>query len=478
MRPLLTAFLAGSLLIVGIRLVWSGEAGAVVAALAAVAVVFGLGAHYKRSGAKARDRAGDDLYYVGLLLTLVSLIYTLIALFILQAGDAAQRMDELIGNFGIALVSTVAGILGRIILQDGEAPPPVDEEEDKDKEDANRAVLEELAALRRHLREASNAFVHFTVVTSSHAQGVKTQTEQLMEDFNAHIVAVAHGRLNETATAWREAADAVRADGERLVAGVGEGVTRAVQHAQAAADEVGARVGATVESALRQVQAAHREVQTVQGQLAAASGAIAALTERLNGASEHVEGFWQRLRDEATDAFAATKTLADEARTAQENALRKLETNGAGLQEAMAEQARASRALFEELAATGREQVDAVAAIRGSMTAMAVNLEAAQRGVGMLGDAAAKASSDVAAGVPEALDRLNAAVAELGAGQQDAIEPWRAAIADFRGMASQFAAAMEDWRRGVEAANAALPKPAARKGRWWPGGHPSRDDRA
>lgn len=476
MRPLLWAFLAGSLLIVGIRLVWSGEAGAAVAALAAVAVVFGLGAHYKRSGAKAPDRAGDDLYYVGLLLTLVSLIYTLIALFILQAGDAAQRMDELIGNFGIALVSTVAGILGRIILQDGDAPPPVPE--DKDKEDANRAVLEELAALRRHLREASNAFVHFTVVTSSHAQGVKTQTERLMEDFNAHIVAVAHGRLNETATAWRAAADAVRADGERLVAGVGEGVTRAVEHAQAAADEVGARVGATVESALRQVQAAHREVQTVQGQLAAASGAVAALTERLNGASEHVEGFWQRLRDEATEAFAATKALADEARSAQENALRKLETNGAGLQEAMAEQARASRALFEELAATGREQVDAVAAIRGSMTAMAANLEAAQRGVGLLGDAAAKASSDVAAGVPEALDRLNAAVAGLGAGQQDAIEPWRAAIADFRGMASQFAAAMEDWRRGVEAANAALPKPAARKGRWWPGGHPSRDGRA
>lgn len=66
----------------------------------------------------------DNCYYMGLLFTLVSLIYSLIALFLFNVGgyDVAERTNNLIGSFGIALFSTFAGILFRILLlQQGRA---------------------------------------------------------------------------------------------------------------------------------------------------------------------------------------------------------------------------------------------------------------------------------------------------------------------------------------------------------------------
>ncbi len=69
-----------------------------------------------------QDTAGlhnpDNLYYMGLLFTLSSLVYSLITLFLLNnnESDVAERVYNLIGSFGIALISTFAGILGRILL--------------------------------------------------------------------------------------------------------------------------------------------------------------------------------------------------------------------------------------------------------------------------------------------------------------------------------------------------------------------------
>ena len=68
-----------------------------------------------------RDTAGlhnpDNLYYMGLLFTLSSLVYSLITLFLLNNEiDIAERVHNLIGSFGIALISTFVGILFRILL--------------------------------------------------------------------------------------------------------------------------------------------------------------------------------------------------------------------------------------------------------------------------------------------------------------------------------------------------------------------------
>ena len=62
---------------------------------------------------------GDEVYYLGLLYTLTSLCTALVSLFLLYGGEQTleKRTDEMIGSFGIALLTTMAGIVMRMTLQ-------------------------------------------------------------------------------------------------------------------------------------------------------------------------------------------------------------------------------------------------------------------------------------------------------------------------------------------------------------------------
>ena len=56
------------------------------------------------------SRLGDEVYYLGLLYTLTSLCAALVSLFLIFGGEQTleERTDEMIGSFGIALVTTMA----------------------------------------------------------------------------------------------------------------------------------------------------------------------------------------------------------------------------------------------------------------------------------------------------------------------------------------------------------------------------------
>ena len=59
----------------------------------------------------------ENLYYMGLLFTLASLVYSLVILFIFpNVNEQEERINNLVGSFGIALISTFVGILLRIVM--------------------------------------------------------------------------------------------------------------------------------------------------------------------------------------------------------------------------------------------------------------------------------------------------------------------------------------------------------------------------
>ena len=62
------------------------------------------------------DRAGDNAYYLGLIFTLFSLMWSLTALSI-QEDLNAKRVLDLLPDFGLALTSTIVGIAARIFVQ-------------------------------------------------------------------------------------------------------------------------------------------------------------------------------------------------------------------------------------------------------------------------------------------------------------------------------------------------------------------------
>jgi hypothetical protein len=110
------------------------------------------------------DRAGDSAYYLGFLFTLVSLSYAL-----WEFGRGGQNLDRIISSFAVALATTIAGLVVRVMFQQLREDPYEYEEEG-----------------RLALAEAS--------------QQLKTQVLSAIEDISAFRTRL-HQELNESSDA-------------------------------------------------------------------------------------------------------------------------------------------------------------------------------------------------------------------------------------------------------------------------------------
>ena len=63
------------------------------------------------------DQAGDNSYYLGLLFTLTSMAFALYDFRAMtQGGASSSGVQQIVANFGIALSTTIVGILLRVVL--------------------------------------------------------------------------------------------------------------------------------------------------------------------------------------------------------------------------------------------------------------------------------------------------------------------------------------------------------------------------
>ena len=413
-KPLLWAFLTGAALTLVIRLALPNLGGAIAAALAAVAIVWWLGSYYTANKVKQRDRAGDDLYYLGLLLTLISMIYALVSLFTLpDAGDVQARVDALIGNFGIALISTVAGILGRILLQDASGALP-DSTDTASQNDAGRLAAEQREALttmqqlRQQLREASDAFAHFTRITLSHADHTKSHTERLLEDFNQHMAAVAERGLDDTGVAWQRVGEAMRKDGEGLLGRIEEVVSGAAERTEGTWRSLVRQIESASMAAHDRLQADADEIAQTLTQLKTANDSLSLLATALDDVQRHVSTLAEKasrassaLDANVTEAIAAQKTLLEGTKASQAAALQSFEAAAKALTGAVdqhvAEQTQAWQRAANDFNASGqthREQTKrAMVDTQQAIDTMISGLQAAVRDIASLGQSASRTAA-------------------------------------------------------------------------------------
>lgn len=127
-----------------------------------------------RSGVSV-DRASDNIYYLGLLFTLASLAYSLIKLSIFSSDSesnlaSSQQVLTLLPDFGLALFSTIAGIFGRIFLQQMRNDPL----------DVETEAREELGLAVRSLRETIGQVV-------TNLNSLSTQTNVTLTELNEKV---------------------------------------------------------------------------------------------------------------------------------------------------------------------------------------------------------------------------------------------------------------------------------------------------
>ncbi len=195
------AFLGG-----GAAVWWTKSvvANAWFAAMVAAGVVLALTIYYVLNDEDAPEEEGDNVYYLGLLFTLISLMFTLVELFGADtyAVRSAEKIRALLENFGIALTSTVVGIAGRVLVQnwqragspvapefaeDTEVPalPPAGASS-RDLESFNRHLLGKIA---RDLTQGANALARFHRIVRSHASDsenyLRNHSETLMRESTA-----------------------------------------------------------------------------------------------------------------------------------------------------------------------------------------------------------------------------------------------------------------------------------------------------
>ena len=167
-----------------------------------------------------QPRLGDEVYYLGLLYTLTSLCAALVSLFLLSGGEQTleERTDEMIGSFGIALLTTMAGIVMRMSLQrqgaEGEAtiiriPHSANDSSGGGVEIEGVTVdLERYAyELRRQLQNSTNAFASHANQAILQAKTIHAHMDEMMQAFHDGLEEKAKAELESLKAIYKSVAE-------------------------------------------------------------------------------------------------------------------------------------------------------------------------------------------------------------------------------------------------------------------------------
>ena len=142
------------------------------------------------------DQLGDNCYYLGFLFTLASLAYALY-----QFGGTGD-VDQIVANFGLALGSTITGILLRVLIN--QARRDVLETE----QDARMALAEAVVRLRTNIDDAVLAMGSFCrsvqQVTAEQIGVAAKETTAVLEQSVARVGDTSQAAMQQIDEAFSE----------------------------------------------------------------------------------------------------------------------------------------------------------------------------------------------------------------------------------------------------------------------------------
>lgn len=308
------------------------------------------------------DQAGDNAYYLGLVFTLMSMMRAL-----WEVGEAARTTQTagasvaeiVIGDFGIALSSTLVGIICRLILQQMRQDP-------HEVERAARMELAEAATrMKAKLTEASTSIGEFH-------EGLRQRHSDYVEEVGARYKAVSQEAALQLETISGQSIKAIQSTSEAFSSATAAATSElanamgmlreAIDAFARAPGEAGKALESALE-ALRSVTPPPARLGRRYDELAQHLGGASALIESSGrGLAENIEQLKR-----AAEAFSGAMTAMEQ--TGARSLAREIERDGQ-LTETLREHASQLQAIeagvvsmnraTSELAAGARDSRDAV----------------------------------------------------------------------------------------------------------------------
>lgn len=417
--PLLASGLIGAIVILLFPSGARGLAGVVQLALPIVVmVVFGLLEWRKNSPPEA---VGDRFYYLGFVFTLLALTRAMApSLF----GYAEPELMSIVRAFGVALSTTVVGLLGKVALLSAGDSYFADAGDLEDA--ASREAAEALRELRSQIRNTIESVETFGRDAREHWSSVREAELRGIETLLA-----AHKK------ALSDQSEGIRAQAQEALGNI------LVRHERSLAD----LETATQDAARRIAEAGGRSVDAVGEVAQSARRAIEADFRTSAEELSETVGTAKRVIDDAAASFeAAGRRLANSAKVASSS----LELASSGLKERMA---------------TAEEELgDALTALVAKVSCFADRLAAAFPSPGEYEEAVHGFRSSIeraTAGNRSAMQEVRSSVEETGnalaAIRQEIEQSWPAdRLAEVAVSAEKIAASWKASRSALESCEAAL----------------------
>lgn len=308
------------------------------------------------------ESAGDSCYYLGFLLTLISLIGSLIGL-----SQIDSSREIVLERFGVALVTTVIGMLVRIIMVQFRKTPV--ERRDLAGEQLSKAM----ADLSTMVGQGLDQFEQSLQTASTRMSKAGDEVfEQLRRSAQAHDAAI-KTMLKQAQGGYDETVDTLR---EKL------------EEVDFAPEQVRDSLHGLHDALQEEIDGFREQVAGLKQATNQNKTAWGKLTGSVDGASQKLEAFSDRMaalesvNDALMDGAAATEKFAQKT----EELAWKVEAAGQRLDDEardteayrgqLAEELSAIKQLREEIAAERKEAASAVSALYREMTGMAEHMVA------------------------------------------------------------------------------------------------------
>lgn len=333
---------------IGIVIAKALDVRAGIVAVCAVAIMLAYAALISRfgSGRLRSDQAGDNCYYLGLIYTLASLAYTIFTF------DPANTATTIVQGFGIALATTILGLVLRVVFNQGR--PDLEEVESG----ARRDLVDAVSRLKTELGQTVIAMNDFGIQVR---QSISETQDSATKDI-AKFAEIAVTRLGEVAdkshTVLQTETSEFASRSKRQLAAVDRLVASLEKHGDRIdrVTETHDRLGAIVHEIGESVSSA----QQATSNLAAQSESLVASINGVRDSSELTRQTLEQLARTATDVQSSVSGFHTEVN----EQLKQLRSGpGEAIAEASQSLVRASTGIREELEALRKLQRDATSSL-------------------------------------------------------------------------------------------------------------------